>query len=65
MIPRPIRQMFLAQYMQGVALLSPRPYDIYSIKRFFLNDLQDSEPMADGVHSSKCLRARGKQWGAS
>lgn len=58
-------QMFLAQYVQRVALLSPTDDGVYSIKQFILNDLRDFVPMADGVHLSERLRARGKQWGAS
>jgi len=54
------RQMFLAQYVQRVALPSPGREAVYSIKQFTLNHLRDFATMADGVHLSKCLRARGK-----
>jgi hypothetical protein len=64
-IPASFGQMFLAQYVQRLALLSPKAGAAYSIKQFVLNRLRDLWPMADGVHLSKCLRARGKQWGAS
>jgi len=57
--------MFLAQYVQRLALLSPKADAAYSIKQLILNRLRDFWPMADGVHLSKRLRARGKEWGAS